>query len=147
MQTTEERSESSDTQDSRDERQGGDAGNAAVGRRHEDDFWREHERCRLQRGLSARAYAAAAGLSYYTFRHRVRQLSPAASAVGVGTKKGVDRRGQFIAVGAGAASRADAGAAGRSTGIEVLAGGLTLRLHGEAGERVLAEVLVRLSCS
>lgn len=99
-------------------------------------FWKEHEQLRLQQGVSVPAYCAANGLALSTFRHRTSgrrrgAAKPAQSEASTGAK--------FVAVDLAAAASAAAPT------VEIVAGALTMRLSGEAAERVLARVLQRLA--
>lgn len=105
---------------------------------HGDAFWQEHERRRVELGLSIPNYCSTHGLAISTFRHRVSgrrgghgareaPAAPAATAAPV----------SFVAVTRGQP------AAGAT--VEIVAQGLTLRLCGEAAQQVLARVLERLA--
>lgn len=100
-------------------------------------FWQEHERRRLEQGLSMPAYCRANGLSISTYRHRMNPggRTRSVSAAPHGSAKALP---QFLEV------RACTSAATEQV-VEVLAGEMTLRLHGAAGERVLQRVLERLA--
>ena len=98
----------------------------------EATFWQEHERRRIEQGLSIPAYCKANGLSISTYRHRMNPRSrksavPAAQALP-----------QFVAVQAPVAATME-------HPVEVLAGEMTLRLHGTAAEKVLQRVLEKLA--
>src|SRR5690606_26410858 len=99
-------------------------------------FWSEQEKRRIEQGLSVRAYCEANGLALSTYRYRTSgqprrrggSLSSAAPAAAA----------RFIAV-TPAADEA-------SCTVEVRLGeGLSMRLAGSAAERVVAQLLVRLS--
>jgi hypothetical protein len=97
-------------------------------------FWQEHERRRLEQGLSMPAYCKANGLAISTYRYRMNPSSRK-SAVRTGSAKSLPK---FVAVQAPVA-------AAMEQSVEVLAGEMTLRLHGTAAETVLQRVLEKLA--
>jgi hypothetical protein len=120
-----------------------DAGDAAVQRRgrvdwrtgrpmlqRDEAFWREHEQRRLQQGLGVRQYCAANGLALSTFRHHVNGKKRAK------VKPTAAKPAAFLPV---APSRPAAAV------VEIALEGMTLRLSGEAAERVIERVMVRLT--
>ena len=112
---------------------------------HDESFWREHERLRVEQGRSIAQYCAAHGLALSTYRHRVygkkRTGSPSARPPQAALER-TDRRPQpprgFVALTTTPVEIAPAP-------VEVTWQGMTLRLHGEAAERVLVEVVKRLA--
>ena len=103
---------------------------------HDDAFWRDHEQRRLDQGLSVPQYCAANALALSTYRHRV-SGKKRAIAKPVATKPIASRSPSFVPV---SAPRAELGAL-----VEIALQGMTLRLSGEAAERVLASVMARLA--
>ncbi|MGJ7511971.1 IS66 family insertion sequence element accessory protein TnpA [Variovorax sp. GT1P44] len=101
---------------------------------HDDAFWRDHEQRRLEQGLSVRQYCVANALALSTYRHRVtgKKRSRAKPANSVPQQPGA-----FVAV---SAPRPAVAAL-----VEIALEGMTLRLSGEAAERVLAGVMARLA--
>jgi len=103
---------------------------------HDEAFWRDHEERRLAQGLSVPQYCAANGLALSTFRHRVNgkkraNVKPtAASSMAVQSPA-------FVAISTPQQSATEA--------LEIVLEGMTLRLRGEAAERVLAGVMARLA--
>jgi len=103
---------------------------------HDDAFWGDHERQRVEQGLSVPQYCAANGLALSTFRHRVNGKKRA-SASPRPTKPALSQPPAFVAV---SAPRPTSTAL-----VEVALEGMTLRLSGEAADRVLASVMARLA--
>ncbi|HEV6967995.1 IS66 family insertion sequence element accessory protein TnpA [Roseateles sp.] len=102
---------------------------------HDDAFWRDHERRRVEQGLSIRQYCATHGLALSTYRHRVsgrRRNSKARSAPGAAAAPA-----SFVEV-----KRPQPAAA---CVIEVVVQGVTLRLTGEPAQQLLSRVLERLA--
>ena len=97
-------------------------------------FWQEHERRRLEQGLSMPAYCKANGLAISTYRYRMNPGSRKSTARTAPAK----RSPQFVAVQAPVA-------AAMEQAVEVLAGDMTLRLHGAAADKVLQCVLEKLA--
>ena len=104
--------------------------------RHDDAFWRDHEQRRLEQGLSVRQYCVANSLALSTYRHRVsgKKRSRAKPAVASSVPQ---QSGAFVAV---SAPRPAVAAL-----VEIALQGMTLRLSGEAAERILASVMTRLA--
>lgn len=100
----------------------------------DEGFWREHEQRRVQQGLSVPQYCAANGLALSTFRHRAsgKQRTSTSRA-----KSTPSQPLSFLPVAAPQAASAGV--------VEVVLEGVTLRLSGEAAERVLASVMARLA--
>jgi hypothetical protein len=103
---------------------------------HDEAFWREHEQRRVQQGLTVPQYCAANGLALSTFRYRVSGKSRT-GATAPRPKSAPAQPMSFLPV---AAPPAAAPAL-----VEVALEGMTLRLGGEAAERVLASVMARLA--
>ena len=103
---------------------------------HDDAFWREHERQRQEQGMTVPQYCAANGLALSTFRHRVngKKRTNAPSRPG---QLAPSQRPAFVAVSAPPPSS--------SALVEVALEGMTLRLSGEAADRVVASVMARLA--
>jgi hypothetical protein len=97
-------------------------------------FWQEHERRRVEQGLSMPAYCKANELSISTYRHRMNPRSRKA-AVRTGSAKVLP---QFLPVQAPVA-------AAMEQVVEVLAGDMTLKLHGTAADKVLQRLLEKLA--
>ena len=97
-------------------------------------FWQEHERRRLEQGLSMPAYCKANGLAISTYRYR---MNPS-SRKGAARAAPAQRLPQFVAVQTPVA-------AAMEQAVEVLAGEMTFRLHGAAAEKVLQRVLEKLA--
>jgi hypothetical protein len=116
-----------------------------------DAFWQEHERQRLETGMSVPQYCLAHELALSTYRHRVsgrrRGVNTAATATTVAATIATTARkaASFVALSAPVASRAAATAAQGNESLEVSLGGMTLRLQGEAAVRVLERVMARLA--
>ena len=103
---------------------------------HDDAFWRDHEQRRVEQGVSMPQYCAANGLALSTYRHRVNGKK-GSSARPAAAKPTPSRSAAFVPV----STPQSAGAAL----VEIALEGMTLRLSGEAAERVLAGVMARLS--
>jgi len=102
---------------------------------YDDAFWRDHERRRVEQGLSIRQYCATYGLALSTYRHRVsgrRSSSKARSAPGAAAASA-----SFVEV--------KMSQAAATSVIEVVVQGVTLRLTGESAQQVLSRVLERLA--
>lgn len=101
---------------------------------YDDAFWKDHERRRVEQGLSIRQYCATHGLALSTYRHRVsgRKRSGAARPA-----PGASAAPPFVEV-----TRSQPAAA---CVIEVVVQGVTLRLTGEPAQQVLSRVLERLA--
>lgn len=97
-------------------------------------FWQEHERRRIEQGLSMPAYCKANGLAISTYRYRMDPGSRKSGARAA-SAKGLP---QFVAVHEPVVACAE-------HTLEVLAGGMTLRLQGTAAEKVLQCVLEKLA--
>jgi hypothetical protein len=104
---------------------------------HDESFWREHERRRLEQGLSVPQYCVANALALSTYRRRVsgRKRSSAKPAA---VPAALAQTPSFVAV--TTPRRATA-----ADDVEIVLQGMTLRLRGEAAERVLARVMAHLS--
>lgn len=103
---------------------------------HDDAFWHEHERRRVDLGIGIVQYCAANGLALSTYRHRISGKKrgdgkAARPSAAVSTSSPA-----FVAV---AAPPSPPGAS-----IEVALEGMTLRLCGVSAERVLARLMDRL---
>lgn len=103
---------------------------------HDDAFWRDHEQRRLEQGLSVPQYCEVNALALSTYRHRV-SGKKRASARPAATKPAPSGSPSFVPV---AAARSELGAL-----VEIALQGMTLRLSGEAAERILAGVMARLA--
>ena len=103
---------------------------------HDEAFWRDHEQRRLEQGVSVRQYCSANALALSTYRHRV-SGKKRSSASAVTAKPTPSRPAAFVPV---STARAEVAAL-----VEVALEGMTLRLSGEAAERVLASVVARLA--
>lgn len=103
---------------------------------HDEAFWHDHEQRRLEQGVSVPQYCAANALALSTYRHRV-SGKKRASARAATTKPTPSRPPSFVPV---SAARPELGAL-----VEIALQGMTLRLSGEAAERVLAGVMARLA--
>jgi hypothetical protein len=99
---------------------------------HDDAFWLEHERRRVESGLSARQYCASNGLALSTYRLRLKGIKRAKAEVQAGPAS----RPAFVAIGA---PRDEAAT------VEVAVEGMTVRLYGAGAERVLRRVMERLT--
>ena len=100
---------------------------------HDEAFWREHERRRLAEGLSVRQYCAANDLALSTFRHRVNGNKRSSAKPAVSKSQPA----AFVPVSTPWPCAAAL--------VEIVLEGMTLRLSGEAAERVLAGVMARLA--
>jgi len=100
---------------------------------HDEAFWRDHEQRRLQQGLSVPQYCAAHGLALSTYRHRV------------SGKKRTSAKAPTSTMSLPAMTFVPVAAAGEPAVVEVVLQDMTLRLSGEAAERVLSGVLARLT--
>ena len=106
---------------------------------HDDAFWCGHERRRIEQGLSVPQYCAANALALSTYRHRVSGKKRARTAsLGRSSSRERAETPAFVAV---TPPRPEAAAAA----VEITLEGMTLRLHGEAADRVLARVMERLA--
>lgn len=103
---------------------------------HDESFWRDHEQRRLEQGLSVSQYCAANALALSTYRHRVNGRKRS-SARATAAKPMPSQSAAFVPV---SNARPEVAAL-----VEVELEGMTLRLSGEAAERVLAGVMVRLA--
>lgn len=104
--------------------------------RRDAQFWQEHERQRIEQGLSVRQYCAAHELALSTYRHRVRGTERASSKK-ANASSPRSSSPAFVAVQPVAAQVAAM--------VEVALEGMTLRLCGAAAERVVARVMERLA--
>jgi hypothetical protein len=102
---------------------------------HDDAYWQDHERRRVEQGLSIRQYCATHGLALSTYRHRVsgRKRSSAARS----SPRSAAASAPFVEV-----TRSEPAA---HSVIEVILRGLTLRLTGDPASQVLSRVLERLA--
>lgn len=103
---------------------------------HDDAFWRDHEQRRLEQGVSVPQYCAANALALSTYRHRVNgkkrsRVKPASA------QSSPPQPAAFVPV---STPRPEVAAL-----VEIALQGMTLRLSGEAAERVLAGVMARLA--
>lgn len=103
---------------------------------HDEAFWRDHEQRRLEQGLSVRQYCAANALALSTYRHRVSGKKRAVARPAAASPT-PSRSPSFVAV---SAAPTEPGAV-----VEVSLQGMTLRLSGEAAERVVSRVMARLA--
>jgi hypothetical protein len=103
---------------------------------HDDAFWRDHEQRRVEQGVSMPKYCAANGLALSTYRHRVNGKTRS-SARPAAAKQTPSRSAAFVPV---STPRTEAAAT-----VEIALEGMTLRLSGEAAERLLAGVMARLA--
>ena len=113
-----------------------------------DAFWQEHERLRLESGMSVPQYCEAHELALSTYRHRVSGRRRGGSAVATGTTATTATARQpisFVALRAPAAPKAAATVAQGAEALEISLGGMTLRLNGKAADRVLERVMARLA--
>jgi len=101
---------------------------------HDEAFWREHERRRLELGMSARQYCAVNGLALSTYRLRLNGQKRKSAKTG---SSSASSSPSFVAV---TPPPAEAAAV-----IEIALEGMTVRLCGSAAERVLARVMERLA--
>ena len=109
---------------------------------HDDAFWQEHERCRVEQGLTVPQYCKANALALSTYRHRIsgkkREASKATPTRTSSTATQRARAAAFVAVAAPRSVPAEAV-------VEIALDGMTLRLHGEAADRLLRHVERRLA--
>lgn len=114
-----------------------------------DAFWQEHERQRLESGMSVPQYCRAHELALSTYRHRVsgrrRGVSSAATAAVVTGAPTARKAASFVALSAPVTPKAAAMTAPTAASLEISLGGMTLRLQGEAADRVLERVMARLA--
>ena len=103
---------------------------------HDDAFWRDHEQRRVEQGVSMPQYCAANGLALSTYRHRVNGKKRSSARPGA-AKPTPSRSAAFVPV---STPRPEAAAL-----VEIALEGMTLRLSGEAAERVLAGVMARFA--
>lgn len=103
---------------------------------HDDAFWRDHEQRRVEQGVSMPQYCAANGLALSTYRHRVNVKKRSSARPGA-AKPTPSRSAAFVPV---STPRPEAAAL-----VEIALEGMTLRLSGEAAERVLAGVMARFA--
>lgn len=103
---------------------------------HDESFWRDHEQRRLEQGVSVSQYCAANALALSTYRHRLNGRKRS-SASATAAKPIPSQPAAFVPV---SHARPEVAAL-----VEVALEGMTLRLSGEAAERVLAGVMVRLA--
>lgn len=106
---------------------------------HDESFWRDHEQRRLEQGVSVSQYCAANALALSTYRHRLngRKRSSASATAAKPILSQSAALAAFVPV---SNARPEVAAL-----VEVALEGMTLRLSGEAAERVLAGVMVRLA--
>lgn len=104
----------------------------------DDAFWREQERRRVELGMSVRQFCAAHNLALSTFRHRVSGRKRGGSKVA--PSLATPTPASFIAV---TAPRKEADAT--DAVVEIALDGMTLRLCGDAADRVVGRVLERLA--
>ena len=102
----------------------------------DEGFWRDHEHRRLEQGVSVSQYCAANALALSTFRHRVNGRKRT-GAKPTAAKPSSSQPAAFVPV---STPRPDVAAL-----VEVALEGMTLRLSGEAANRVLASVMARLA--
>jgi hypothetical protein len=102
---------------------------------YDDAFWQDHERRRVEQGLSIRQYCATHGLALSTYRHRVSGRKR--SSAGRSSPGAAAASPPFVEV-----TRSQAAA---PSTIEVVVQGLTLRLTGEPAQQLLSRVLERLA--
>ncbi|WP_213956700.1 hypothetical protein [Variovorax sp. dw_954] len=109
-----------------------------------DAFWRDHERQRVESGMSVPQYCEAHELALSTYRHRVsgrRRGSNVAVTTAPATAK---QPISFVALNTPAAPKAAAMVAQEAESLEISLGGMTLHLKGKAADRVLERVMARL---
>jgi hypothetical protein len=102
----------------------------------DDAFWRDHEQRRLEQGLSVRQYCTANGLALSTYRHRANGKKRP-SAKPAAAKSAPSRAAAFVPV---STPRPAVVAL-----VEIALEGMTLRLSGEAAERIVCGVMARLA--
>jgi hypothetical protein len=105
----------------------------------DDAFWQEQERRRLELNISVPQFCAANGLALSTFRHRVygKNRTAARATAPVQAAKAA---ASFIAV-----TTPREPCTGTDVTVELALVGMTLRLCGNAAERVVDRVLERLA--
>lgn len=101
---------------------------------HDDAFWREHDRRRLELGMSTRQYCAANGLAVSTYRLRLN-----------GQKRKSAKTASLPATSSPAFVAVTPPPVEATAVIEIALEGMTMRLGGSAAERVLARVMERLA--
>jgi hypothetical protein len=97
-------------------------------------FWQDHERRRLEQGLSLAAYCKANGLAISTYRYRMKPGSRKKAAPG----RSETVVPQFVPVQVPGATLVE-------HSLEIVAGEMTIRLHGAAAQKVLQQVLEKLA--
>ena len=102
----------------------------------DDAFWRDHEQRRLEQGASIPQYCRTNGLALSTYRHRV-DGKKRSSARPAAAKPTPSQSAAFVPV---STPRPEVAAL-----VEIALEGMTLRLNGEAAERVLGSVMARLA--
>jgi hypothetical protein len=103
-------------------------------------FWQEHERRRLESGLSVPQYCKANDLALSTYRHRITgQRSGQGSSAAVQQPGAALAAAKFVAIGAAAPSSEATSSAEVSLG-----GGMTVRFAGAAADALLQHVMARL---
>ena len=103
-------------------------------------FWQEHERRRLDSGLSMPQYCKANGLALSTYRHRINgQRSGQGSSTAVQQPGAAVAAARFVAIGSVTPSSEAASSAEVSLG-----GGMTVRFAGAAADALLQHVMARL---
>ena len=106
---------------------------------HDEAFWLEHERRRVEQNASVAQYCAANGLALSTFGHRVSGKKRTASGQArASSSKSAPSSAAFVAV------TAQVPEASAPAGIDVTLQGMTMHLQGQAAERVLDQLLRRL---
>jgi hypothetical protein len=103
---------------------------------HDESFWRDHEQRRLEQGVSVRQYCSANALALSTYRHRVSDKKRSSTKPSI-ARPTPSQQAAFVPV---STARPDVAVL-----VEVALQGITLRLSGDAAERVLAGVLARLA--
>ncbi len=103
---------------------------------HDEAFWRDHEQRRLEQGMSVRQYCAANALALSTYRHRVSGRKRT-GAKPTAAKPTSSQAAAFVPV---SSPHPEVVAP-----VEIALEGMTLRLSGEAANRVLASVMARLA--
>lgn len=103
---------------------------------HDNAFRRAHERQRQEQGMTVPQYCAANGLALSTLRHRVNGKKHM-HAHSRPERLAPSQRPAFVAMSAPPPSS--------SALVEVALEGMTLRLSGEAADRVVASVMARLA--
>ena len=103
---------------------------------HDDAFWREQERRRVELGMTVPQYCAANGLALSTYRHRVSGKKRTGAKTATSSSQSSPTPA-FVAVTPAPTETAVA--------IEIALEGMTMRLCGTAAESVLARVMERLA--